>query len=230
MAQEAVIEAPLSVETLGVSTEVNGKITYLAPYGAMIDIGIGREALLHISQIGRTDFRNIDDIMNIGDEITAYVLKIDKEDRVALTMDKPPSLPWANIHKDGEYEGEVIRLEGYGAFIDIGAERPGMVHVSEMTDGYVKSPSDVVSVGDKVKVRVIKLNRGKRQIDLSMKEPEESIEIEFNPTESLPTPMEMAFRRAQEEADYARRKNKKKDRRRNEQDDIMQRTLRDRRS
>lgn len=224
MAQEAVA-APLAVEDLNVSTEVNGKITYLAPYGAMIDIGVGREALLHISQIGRTDFRNIDDVMNIGDEITAYVLKIDKENRVALTMEKPPSLPWADIHKEGEYDGEVIRIESYGAFVDIGAERPGMVHVSEMADGYIKSPSDVVSVGDKVNVRVIKLNRGKRQIDLSMKEKEESIEVIFNPSESIPTPMEIAFRRAQQQADFERRKNKKKDRRRDEQDDIMERTL-----
>jgi small subunit ribosomal protein S1 len=230
MSEEAVA-APLAAEKLGIGTEVKGKVTYLAPYGAMIDIGGGREALLHISQIGRSDFRNIDDIMSIGDEVDAFVLKINKENQVALTMEKPPSLPWANIHKDGVYPGKVIRLEGYGAFVDIGAERPGMVHVSEMADGYVKSPSDVVSVGQEVEVRVIKLNRGKRQIDLSMKEPEVVLETILAPAENIPTPMEIAFRRAEQQADYDRRKNKKKDKKRREtQDDIMERTLRNHRS
>jgi ribosomal protein S1 len=230
MTEEAVA-APLSVDKLDIGTEVQGKVSYLAPYGAMIDIGIGREALLHISQIGRTDFRNIDDVMSVGDEVTAYVLKVDKEGRIALTFDKPPALPWSEIRKGGVYLGTVTRLEGYGAFIDIGAERPGMVHVSEMADGYIQSPSDVVSVGDEVEVRIIKLNRGKRQIDLSMKTPQEEIQIALDPEETVPTMMELAFRRAQKEADYERRKDSKKDKKRREtQEDIIARTLRERRS
>lgn len=227
---EELVSAALSVDDLDVGTEVKGKVTYLAPYGAMIDIGVGREALLHISQIGRSDFRNIEDIMSIGDEIEAYVLKIDKENRVALTFDKPPELPWGNIRKGATYTGKVIRIEGYGAFIDIGAERPGMVHVSEMADGYVQSPSDVVSVGDVVQVRVLKMNRRTRQIDLSMKSPEEEIQAALEIEEAIPTPMEIAFRRAQREADHDRRKNKKNKYRREEQDDIIERTLRNRRS
>lgn len=226
---EEVATAPISIEDLDVGTEVKGKVTYLAPYGAMIDIGVGREALLHISQIGRNDFRNIDDVMSIGDEVEAYVLKVDKENRVALTFEKPPELPWSNIRKGAVYPGTVIRIEGYGAFVDIGAERPGMVHVSEMADGYVQSPSDVVSVGQEVEVRVLKMNRRTRQIDLSMKSPEEDIQAALEIEEAIPSAMEIAFRRAQKEANYERRKDKKNKRRREEQDDIIERTLRDRR-
>lgn len=227
MAEETAT-ATLSVENLDVGTEVKGKVTYLAPYGAMIDIGVEREALLHISQIGRSDFRNIDDVMSIGDEVEAYVLKVDKESRVALTFEKPPELPWGNIRKGAVYAGTVIRIEGYGAFIDIGAERPGMVHVSEMADGYVQSPSDVVSVGQEVEVRVLKMNRRTRQIDLSMKSPEEDIQAVMEIDEAVPSAMEIAFRRAQKQADYDRRKNKKSKHRREEQDDIIERTLRNR--
>jgi len=222
-------QAPESTDDIDVGSEVHGVVKHLAVYGAMVDVGLGRNALLHISQIGRSDFRDIGEVYNVGDEVTAYVLKIDKQDRVALTLEKPPALPWNRIHKDSVYTGTVIRIENYGAFVDIGAERPGMVHVSELADGYVQSPEDVVSVGDEVEVRVIKLNRGKRQIDLSMKTPEEDLQVAFEPMEDVPSAMELAFRRAEKQSKRDRSKGTKKNRRyRDDQDDIIRRTLEDR--
>lgn len=216
--------APLSVEGLDVGTEVKGKVTYVAVYGAMIDIGYEREAMLHISQINQPNFRNVDDVFKPGDEVVAYVLKVDGEQRIALTMEKPPALPWNHIKKGEVYQGVVTRLENYGAFVDIGAERPGMVHVSELTDGYVQAPGDVVKVGDQVEVRVINVNRRKQQIDLSMRTPAEELEEALETTEAIPTPMELAFRRAQKQQKDDR--GKKKDVRRSPQDDIISRTLR----
>jgi ribosomal protein S1 len=192
----------------------------------MVDIGLEHDALLHISQLGRSDFRNLEEVMQVGAAIEAYVLKIDSEGRVALTTEKPPELPWSQIRKGNAYTGIVTRIEDYGAFIDIGAERPGMVHVSEMADGYVQSPKDVVNIGDEVDVRVIKLNRKNRQIDLSMKTPSEEIEQMLNPVDEVPSAMEIAFRRAQKQAQRDGRGNKKKERRRYDQDDIISRTLR----
>lgn len=203
-------DAVATPQQLEIGMEVKGKVTYLAPYGAMIDIGVGQEALLHISQVGRTDFRNIDDVYSVGQEIEAWVLKVDNENRVALTLSKPPALPWARIKRNETYTGVVERIESYGAFVDIGAERPGMVHVSEMADGYIQSPNDVVNVGDEVEVRVIKVNPNKRQIDLSMKTPVEEIEQIMEPDEVIPTPMELAFRKAQKQARRERRKNNQK--------------------
>lgn len=232
MTEETIAE-PLSLDTLKTGAAVSGEVAYLDVYGAMVDIGVGRNALLHISQIERSDFRSIDEVYSVGQTLDAYVLKVDKEDRIALTMVKPPELPWNQIERGETYTGTVTRIENYGAFIDIGAERNGMVHVSEMADGYVQSPNDVVSVGEEVEVRVIKLNKRNRQIDLSMKTPVEEIQEMMTPEEDLPTAMEIALRRAQEQADNERRrKNKKKDRRRNrdEQDDIISRTLRDSRN
>lgn len=229
MTEETVAEA-LSLDTLKTGLAVTGTVQYLDVYGAMIDIGVGRNALLHISQVGRSDFRTIEDVYNVGETLEAYVLKVDNEDRIALTMNKPPELPWNQIEKGETYNGTVTRIENYGAFIDIGAERDGMVHVSEMADGYVQSPEDVLRVGEEVEVRVIKLNSRNRQIDLSMKTPIEEIEEIMQPDEDIPTAMEMALRRAQEQADTERRrKNKKKrrTRRRDDQDDIISRTLRD---
>ncbi|MCU0511838.1 MAG: S1 RNA-binding domain-containing protein [Anaerolineae bacterium] len=229
--------APAVLDELKPGANVSGTIHKLTLYGALVSIGLEQDALLHISQMGNADFRNIEDVLKEGEALDAYVLKVDKKTaRVALTMIKPPSLPWDAIRSNAVYEGEVIRIEKYGAFIDIGAERPGMVHVSEMTDGYVQSPEDVVKVGDKVQVRVIKTNRKQRKIDLSMKTPREEIVEVMEPTEAVPTAMELALRRARamsESRDSARaaamkasRAPVRNNRNDDEQDDIMNRTLR----
>lgn len=223
---EEVIAEPIKVEELGTGTKVAGEITYLAAYGAIVSISPEVDALLHISQIGRTDFRNIEDVFSIGDSVEAYVLKVDGANRIALTMEKPPELPWSKIKKGETYTGEVTRIENYGAFIDIGAERPGMVHVSELADGYVQSPNDVVKVGEEVEVRVLKLNKKNRQIDLSMKTPEEELQQVLEPDEDVPSAMELAFRRAQRQAERTSKPTKKTRRRDETQDDIIQRTLR----
>lgn len=230
------LNAPVATAELSVGTPVKGTVTYLAPYGAMVNIGAEREALLHISQVGRSDFRNIEDILNVGDEIEAFILKVDNAGRIALTSERPPELSWNDVRKGETYNGVVVRIETYGAFVDIGAERPGMVHVSELTDGYVQSPNDVVTVGQAVEVRVIKLNKRNRQIDLSMKSPVEEVETAFEPTEIIPSAMELAFRRAEvdlqtdDDRPVNRRKkdNKKRDKRRwdDDQDEVIERTLR----
>lgn len=225
MTDEA-MQAPATMDDLRVGQEVRGTITYLGVYGAMVDLGLDNDALLHVSQLGRNDFRNIEEVYDVGTEIVAYVLKVDDNNRVALTLEKPPALPWSEIRKGKQYKGTVTRLEAYGAFVDIGAERPGMVHVSELTDGFVESPGDVVQVGDEVEVRVIKLNRRNRQIDLSMKTPEEDLAQAMEPVDEVPSAMELAFRRAEKRQEE--RRSKKKNRKRQfSQDDILDRTLRD---
>lgn len=235
--------APVT-EELKPGTSVNGKVNRLTLYGPLVSIGQEQDALLHISQMGNTDFRNVEDVFKTGDSVDAYVLKVDKKSsRVALTMVKPPSLPWEGIRNNGTYKGVVTRIEKYGAFVDIGAERPGMVHVSEMTDGYVQSPEDVVKVGQEVEVRVIKLNRKQRKIDLSMKTPKEEIVEVMEPAEAVPTAMELALRRARAMSESreetrasvksggGRQRDSRESRGRNhnndfDQDDIMERTLR----
>ena len=71
-------------------------------------------------------------------------------------------------------------MKPYGAFVDIGAERPGMVHVSELTHGYVKTPSEIVKEGDEVEAKVLDVNRKKKQIRLSIKALEPEV-VEFKP-------------------------------------------------
>ena len=143
-------------------------------------------------------------------------------------MIEPPALPWAEVKKGHTYTGKVTRLERYGAFVDIGAERDGLVHVSELASGYVRDPSEIVAVGEQVEVTVVDVDARKRQIQLSMKEanaPEPEADLELEPEQTL---MEQAFRQARsarprrESVQNQLRGDKSRMR---EQDDILRRTL-----
>ena len=143
--------------------------------GAVLDIGIGKPALLHVSQIVApedTQNKKVDEILKVDDEIDVWVKKITRregEQRIEMTMIKPLDLEWREIKVGETVKGKVVRLEKFGAFVEIGAERPGLVHISEMAHGYVKVPSDVVKEGDEIEAQVIDVNRRKKQIKLSMK-------------------------------------------------------------
>ena len=226
-------ETPVKLDDLKVGSAVQGTVKSVELYGAFVDIGIGRDALLHISQLGKSNVRNVEDVVKVGDEVTVYILKVDKDaGRVTLSLVKPPDVPWQQLQAGQTYTGTVTRIEKFGVFVDIGAERPGMAHVSELADGFVKSPHDVVSIGDEVEVRVIKVNRRKRQIDLSMKSEQPTTQevFEDESEEEAPTAMALAFRRAMEEQEDDdeddRAQNKKSRGNKDEQEDILSRTLR----
>lgn len=194
---EETTTAPTKINELKPGMAVNGTVKRLELYGAFVDIGIGQDGLLHISQFGQSKIRNLEDVVKVGETIEVYILKIDEEaGRVALTTVKPAELPWEAIQQGQTYAGKVIRLEKFGVFVDIGAERPGMIHVSELADGFVKDPSDIVNEGQEVNVRVLKVNRKQRKIDLSMREHVETEVLPVEEEEPLPTAMQIAFDRA----------------------------------
>ncbi|MEQ8674392.1 MAG: S1 RNA-binding domain-containing protein [Aggregatilineales bacterium] len=232
MSEDVNTAAPTSIEALKPGMQLTGTVKRIELYGAFVDVGVGKDALLHISQLGKS-VRNVEDVVKVGDQITVYILKVDKgEDRVALSMEKPPAVSWDNLKEGDVIPGKIVRIETFGVFVDIGTERPGMVHVSELAEGYVKSPSDVVSMDQEVEVRILKVNRRKRQIDLSMKGETPTVEsYQDEDEEEVPTAMAMAFRRAMESSDEdlaADKNNRKRSKKRSSelQEDIIARTLR----
>ena len=234
-----------------------GKVLKISLAGAVIDIGADQPAVLHISQMvfpeENKSNKKVDDLLDIGQEINVWVKRI-KDDHIELSMIEPLALEWREIKSGMNVTGKISRLENFGAFVEIGAERPGLVHVSEITHGYIKAPSEVLKEGEEVEAQVLEVNRRKKQINLSMKvlqdEPEELISSkpsrpkekkskkktskDFNiaaedTAEPEPTSMEIAMKaamdRAKKKESSTVEKSKKGIADSDVQDDILARTL-----
>ena len=238
-----------SIEDLEPKMKLEGTVKRLELYGAFVDLGIETDALIHISQLSEDRVNRVSDILDVGDEIEVWVDKVDpKRSQIMVTMVEPVEVEWGDLKRGQAYTGKVMRLESFGAFIDIGAEREGLVHISELSHDYVNHPSEVVSVGDEVEVQVLNYSKRKRRIDLSMKaltdKPQEEHkasqqdlqEYEEEDYGELPTAMEIALRRAMGEEldergiapkrnDKSERGGKRKRKKSGAQEEIFNRTL-----
>lgn len=165
-------------------TKLSGKVLKTTLAGALVDIGQSLPGVIHISQLSKDAVNKVEDVVKEGQVVDVWVRRV-RKDRIELTMIQPLALEWKEIEPDMVVKGKVVRLEPYGAFVDIGAERPGMVHVSELAHGYVKTPNEIVKEGDEVEAKVIDVDRKKKQIKLSMKALEPEIE-EFKPAKKEP--------------------------------------------
>lgn len=217
--------------------------------GALVDIGMGVPGVIHISQLQEQPTNRVEDVVQLGQTVEVWVRRVDaKKNRIELTMIKPLELDWREIEPGMVIKGKVTRLEKFGAFVEIGAERPGLVHISEMTHDYVKNPGEVVKEGDEIDVQVLEVNKRKKQIRLSMKsliekpeapvkavlerkDKEKEREVVAEATEKdepVPTAMEVALRQAMERH-QSREGGVKKSKRKNssdqEIDKILARTL-----
>ncbi len=165
---EQVLEAP---ENVGIKRKMHfrGKVIKTTTAGAIVDIGVKQPAIIHISQLSPEPVKKVEDVVKVGDEVDVWVRRIAPKGVIELTMIKPLDLEWREIKKGMVVKGKVERIEKYGVFVNIGAEVPGLVHISEMTHGFIRSPRDLVKEGDEVEAKVIAVSRRKRQIKLSMK-------------------------------------------------------------
>jgi len=230
--QEPSSEArPTNIKELRPKMKLQGKVVRVELYGAFVDIGVGRDGLVHISQLQEGRVNRVTDVVNEGDEITVWVQKVDhQQNRISLTMIEPPERTMGDLEPGTILTGKVTRLTKYGVFVDIGVERDGLVHVSELASGYVKDPAEYVSEGEEIEVQVVSVDLRKRQIELSMKdllaaEAEEAEEEE----EELPTAIELAMKEAmtQTERETEQKPRSKHHKRLNkEQADLVARTLR----
>ena len=191
----------LSIRDLQPGMELRGRVKSTTDFGAFVDLGIAQDGLVHISELARRRVEKVTDVVQVGDEVTVWVKKVDKKrGRISLTMIRPTTRRFRDLKPDMVVDGVVTRIEPYGVFVDIGVGRNGLVHVSELTDGYIKSPADVVSVGDKVEARIIKIDRKARKVDLSMKEfikvPKAPEPEPIPEEEPAPTAMALAFQAA----------------------------------
>ncbi|WP_420992918.1 30S ribosomal protein S1 [Cupriavidus sp. 30B13] len=181
LSRRAVVEATLGeerqklMETLKEGAIVNGIVKNITDYGAFVDLG-GIDGLLHITDLAWRRVRHPSEVLSVGQEITAKILKFDQEkNRVSLGVKQLGEDPWVGISRrypqSTRLFGKVTNLTDYGAFVEIEAGIEGLVHVSEMdwTNKNV-APSKVVQLGDEVEVMVLDIDEDKRRISLGMKQ------------------------------------------------------------
>lgn len=217
---------PRSITDLRPKMRLQGVVKETQLYGAVVDIDLEQDGLVHISQLSPTRVNRVTDVVQPGDSVTVWVTKVDPaQGRIGLTMIEPLRVDWHELAEGQVHTGTVTRIESYGAFIDIGAERPGLLHVREMSVGYVRHPSELLRVGEEVEVRILKLDRRKRRIDLTMMgiEAESEDEPEEEPTR---TAMEIALEHARaRQQEPERRHEKRQPPDLSEREDILTRTL-----
>ena len=198
--------------------QFTGTVVKTTLAGAVVDIGVGIPGVVHISQLQKEPVNRVEDVVQVGQPVVVWVRRVEpKRERLELTMIEPLPLEWREIEKGMVVKGQITRIEKFGVFVEIGAERPGLVHISEITHEYIKDPQQEVKVGDEVEAKVLDVNRRKKQIKLSMKALEEKPVFEAKPVskkktksakptepveqeEAIPTAMEMALREAMEKS------------------------------
>ena len=163
------------IETLKEGSVVKGIVKNITDYGAFVDLG-GIDGLLHITDLAWKRIKHPSEILNIGDEIDARVLKFDKEkNRVSLGLKQLDDDPWVGLSRRSPIKtkvfGKVSNLTDYGAFIEIETGIEGLVHVSEM-DWTNKNihPSKAVQLGDEVEVMILEIDEDRRRLSLGMKQ------------------------------------------------------------
>ncbi len=199
-------------------------------YGAVVDIGIEYDGVVHISQLSPNRVNRVTDVVQPGDTVTVWITKVSPgKGRIGLTMVKPPKVEWTELAEEQVHRGAVTRIEPYGAFVDIGAERAGLLHVREMASGYVRHPSEMVQMNEEIDVRILKLDRRKKRIDLTLMGIHDAIEEDdAEEQEPAQTAMEIALHRARtEKPGRSRRRQDRFERRPNlsDREDILARTL-----
>lgn len=156
----------------------NGVVKKLVKFGAFVDIG-GVEGLIHLSDLSWERVNKPEDIVKEGDKVEVFIGNIDKKNgRLSLILKDVAKEPWTvhgNDIKEGDVlEGKVVRLTSFGAFVELFDGIEGLVHITEITDDNIAKPSDVLEVNQKVKVKILNINKEDKRIALSIKEAVES--------------------------------------------------------
>ena len=158
---------------LVVGDVVEGKVARLTNFGAFIDLG-GVDGLVHVSEISFERVGKPSDVLKVGQDVKVKVLAVDPEkDRISLSIKQTLPQPWDNITEkvaEGDVlEGTVKRLTSFGAFVEVFPGVEGLVHISQISHKNIATPNEVLSSGEKVKVKVLNVNAEEHRLALSIK-------------------------------------------------------------
>lgn len=192
---------PTETQDIARKQRYTGKVIKTTLAGAVVNVGLDKPGVIHISQLRVEPVKRVEDIVQVGQEVEVWVRRVKPEaGYYDLTMIEPLGLEWRDIKAGMTVTGKVVKLEKFGAFIEIGAERPGLAHISELTHDYIRNTEDAVKMGDEVQAKVLEVNRRKRQIKLSLKalhdEPKAIMQEVEEERKPVKTAFELAYLRA----------------------------------
>jgi small subunit ribosomal protein S1 len=150
-----------------------GLVSSLAEFGAFVDLG-GADGLVHLSELSWNRSAKPQDILEVGQEVEVYVLNVDQErKRIGLSLKRLEPEPWTTVESRyyvGQLvEGVITRLTSFGAFALVSDEVEGLIHISELSDGRVNHPQEVVHEGEKHVMRIIRIDAKRRRMGLSLR-------------------------------------------------------------
>ena len=152
---------------------VEGKISNIVDFGAFVDLD-GIDGLIHISELSWSHVNHPSEVVAIGDDVRIKVLDIDRDrQRISLGLKQTQEDPWQRVvstHRSGDVlEGTVTKVVAFGAFVEILPGVEGLVHISELADHHVESPSEVVEPGTSLNVKILEIDEERRRLSLSIK-------------------------------------------------------------
>ena len=152
-----------------------GVVKNIAEFGAFVDLG-GIDGLLHITDMSWGRVQHPSDMVHIDQELEVHVISVDKEkERIAVGLKQKTASPWQDVEKKypigSRHTGEVVNVMTYGAFVKLEPGIEGLVHISEMSwTKRINHPNELVSIGDKIEVQVLNINKDKQEISLGLKQ------------------------------------------------------------
>jgi small subunit ribosomal protein S1 len=176
--EEASALAANTRQKLEIGAVLEGTVSSLTDYGAFIDLG-GMDGLLHVSEIDHVRVAHPKDALQVGQMVQVKVIKIEsskdpkRSERISLSRRALAPDPWKDVasklQEGSSVPGQVVRLEAFGAFVNLAPGVDGLVHISELgADRRIGHPKEVVEVGQEVEVRVLRVDLGQKRVSLSM--------------------------------------------------------------
>ena len=175
-----------------------GIVTGISNFGAFVDLG-GADGLIHISEMSWSMVGSPEDLVKVGEELDVYVLRIDRETmKIALSLRRLQPEPWETIferYQVGDVvDATVTKIANFGAFARLEDSIEGLIHITELSDAVITNPNEVVSEGQEIKVKILKIEMERKRLGLSLKQTSETLPpegyISEAPVEELTVPEE----------------------------------------
>lgn len=171
-------------QQLKVGSVLKGTVSTIKPYGAFVDLG-GLEGMIHVSELSQSRVSDPNEVLKVGDKVEVMVQRIDpspdgkKSERIALSLKALEKSPWDDAMDrfpvGSKFKGTVVRLQPFGAFVEIDKGLEGLVHISELgAKKRIHHPRDVVAVGDEVLATILRVDPGNQRLALTLKDADDA--------------------------------------------------------